>query len=101
MLRGTLGAEPANVVLELGALKNVAVSTAALAGSASNSSIETTSSKLGLEHRVNLSILLPLIQVALRVLGQFFGFSRGVSSGLGTLLSYRLGVLQEGSVDRS
>lgn len=55
------------VELKLLALENVSVSTARLAWSAADNSVETTSSKLALEKRVNLSILLPLVVFALCV----------------------------------
>jgi len=67
------------VELEFLALKNVSVSAARLTWSAADSSIQATSSELTLKKGINLCILLPLIQAALRMVGELFllsSFSR-------------------------
>ena len=101
--------------LKLLALKDVAVSTARLTGSAGDGSIETASAELRLKRGVDFGVwkatlsirrgrspsifrtLLPLLKLALDVgglLGRFLAFS-GLSGGLGALLGYGLSVLAE------
>jgi len=76
------GPDLSQVELKLLALKNVAIGATRLARTAGDGSVQTTSSKLSLEERVNFGILLPLGQGTLNMVGEFFlGSSPSVAAG--------------------
>jgi len=90
------GSEFTEVELEFLALKDIPVRSPRLTRSTGNSRIKTTGSELTVEQRIDLCVLLLGVEIALGVVGEFFGFGGffgGGGWGFDAFLGYGLGVV--------